>query len=53
MVSMLNGKLQSISLDEVAGHDTQIGSKSSNIKLVDLDSDLVKTARRVGICLGD
>ena len=53
MVTMLNGKLQSISLDEVAGHDTQIGSKSSNIKLVDLDNDLVKTARRVGICLGD
>lgn len=53
MVSLLNGKLQSISLDEVAGHDTVIGSKSSNIKLVDLDSDLVKTARRVGICLGD
>ncbi len=53
MVTMLNGKLQSISLDEVAGHDTKIGTKSSNIKLVDLDSDLVKTARRVGICLGD
>ncbi len=53
MVTMLNGKLQSISLDEVAGHNTQIGSKSSNIKLVDLDGDLVKTARRVGICLGD
>ena len=53
MVTMLNGKLQSISLDEVAGHDTQIGSKSSNLKLVDLDGDLIKTARRVGICLGD
>ena len=53
MVTMLNGKIQSISLDEVAGKDTQIGSKSSNLKLVDLDGDLVKTARRVGICLGD
>ena len=50
MVTMLNGKIQSISLDEVAGKDTQIGSKSSNLKLVDLDGDLVKTARRVGIC---
>lgn len=53
MVTMLNGKIQSISLDEVAGKDTQIGSKSSNLKLVDLNGDLVKTARRVGICLGD
>lgn len=53
MVTMLNGKIQSISLDEVAGKDTEIGSKSSNLKLVDLEGDLVKTARRVGICLGD
>ncbi len=53
MVTMLNGKIQSISLDEVAGKDTEIGTKSSNLKLVDLNGDLVKTARRVGICLGD
>ena len=53
MVTMLNGRIQSISLDEVAGRDTEIGSKSSNIKVVDLDGDLIKTARRVGICLGD
>lgn len=53
MVTMLNGKLQSISLNEVAGTDTQIGAKSSNLKLVDLNGDLVKTARRVGICFGD
>ena len=53
MVTMLNGKIQSISLDEVAGKDTEIGTKSSNIKQVDLNGDLVKTARRVGICLGD
>ncbi len=53
MVTMLNGKLQSISLNEVAGSDTVIGAKSSNLKLVDLNGDLVKTARRVGICFGD
>ena len=53
MVTMLNGRIQSISLDEVAGKDTEIGSKSSNLKLVNLDGDLIKTARRVGICLGD
>ena len=53
MVTMLNGKLQSISLNEVAGSDTVIGAKSSNLKLVDLNGDLVKTARRVGICFGE
>lgn len=53
MVTMLNGKLTHVSLDDVAGKDTKIGSKSSNLKLVDLDGDLVKTARRIGICLGD
>ena len=53
MVTMLNGKLQSISLNEVAGSDTQIGAKSSNLKLVDLNGDLVRTARRVGICFGE
>lgn len=53
MVTMLNGKLQSISLNEVAGTDTTIGAKSSNLKLVDLSGDLVQTARRIGICLGD
>lgn len=53
MVTMLNGKLQSISLNEVAGSNTQIGAKSSNLKLVDLNGDLVRTARRVGICFGD
>lgn len=53
MVTVLNGKLQSISLNEVAGTDTTIGAKSSNLKLVDLSGDLVQTARRIGICLGD
>ncbi len=53
MVTVLNGKLQSISLNEVAGTNTTIGAKSSNLKLVDLNGDLVQTARRIGICLGD
>lgn len=53
MITKLDGKIQSISLDEVAGKNTEIGTKSSNLKLVDLDGELVKTARRVGICLGD
>ena len=53
MVTMLNGKLTHVSLDDVAGRDTEVGSKSSNLKLVDKENDLIKTARRVGICLGD
>ena len=53
MVTLLNGKITHVSLDEVAGKDTKIGEKSSNIKRVDLEGDLVQTARRIGICLGD
>jgi len=53
MVTQLNGRITSISLDEVAGHDTTIGAKSSNLKLVDLDGGLIKTARRVGMSFGD
>ena len=53
MITLLNGKLTHVSLDDVAGKDTEIGSKSSNLKLVDLNGDLVNTARRIGICLGD
>lgn len=53
MVTMLNGKLQSISLNEVAGSDTKVGAKSSNLKLVDLSGDMIQTARRIGICFGD
>ena len=53
MVTMLNGKITYVPLDEVAGKDTVIGASSSNIKTVDLNSDMIQTARRVGICLGD
>lgn len=53
MITMLNGKITDVSLDDVAGPDTEIGSKSSNLKLLDLNGDIVKTARRIGICLGD
>lgn len=53
MVTMLNGKLTYVSLEKVAGEDTVVGASSSHIKQVDLEGDLVQTARRVGICLGD
>ena len=53
-----NGKLDSVSLEEVVGRNTKIGAVSgnteeSNLRKVGMDDDLVKTARNVGINLGD
>ena len=53
-----NGKLDSVSLEDVVGNNTKIGDVSgntaeSNLRKVTMDDDLVKTARDIGICLGD
>ena len=53
-----NGKLDSVSLEEVVGKNTKIGAVSgnteeSNLRKVGMDDDLIKTARNVGINLGD
>ena len=53
-----NGKLDSVSLEDVVGRNTKIGAVSgntaeSNLRKVTMDDDLVKTARSVGINLGD
>ena len=53
-----NGKLDSVSLEDVVGENKEIGAvsgntKESNIRKVKMDDDLVKTARSIGICLGD
>ncbi len=53
-----NGKLDSVSLEEVVGKNTRIGAVSgntaeSNLRKVTMDDDLVKTARDIGINLGD
>jgi len=50
--------LDSVSLEDVVGNNTKIGAVSgntaeSNIRKVTMDHDLVKTARDIGICLGD
>ena len=29
------------------------GTKDSNMKTIEMDDDLIKTARDIGICLGD
>ena len=53
-----NGKLDSVPLEEVVGNNTKIGAVSgnteeSNLRKVTMDDDLVKTARNIGINLGD
>ncbi len=53
-----DGKLDSVSLEDVVGENKEIGAvsgntKESNLRKVTMDHDLVKTARRIGICLGD
>lgn len=58
LVVIKNGKLDYISLEEVVGNNKEIGAvsgntKESNIKKVPLGHELVKTARSIGICLGD
>lgn len=58
LVVIKNGKLDYISLEEVVGNNKEIGAvsgntKESNIKKVTMDHELIKTARSIGICLGD
>ena len=53
-----NGKLDYVDLEDVVGKNKKIGAvaggtKESNVRLVTKDSELLKTARSIGICLGD
>ena len=53
-----NGKLDSVPLEDVVGNNKKIGAveggtKDSNMKTVTMDDDLIKTARAIGLCLGD
>lgn len=53
-----NGKLDYVSLEDVVGNNKKIGAveggtEDSNMKVVKMDDDLIKTARNIGICLGD
>ena len=53
-----NGKLDSVPLEDVVGNNTKIGAVSgntpeSNLRKVTMDDELVKTARYIGINLGD
>ena len=53
-----NGKLDYVSLEDVVGNNKKVGAveggtADSNMKVVTMDDDLIKTARDIGICLGD
>ena len=53
-----NGKLDYVPLEDVVGDNKAIGAvsgntKESNLRRVTMDDDLVKTARNIGISLGD
>ena len=53
-----DGKLDCVPLEDVVGNNKEIGAvqggtKESNVRRVTMDHDLVKTARNIGICLGD
>ena len=53
-----NGKLDCVPLEKVVGKNKVLGAveggtEQSNVRLVSMDDELVKTARDIGICLGD
>ncbi len=53
-----NGKLDCVPLEKVVGKNKALGAveggtENSNVRLVTMDDELVKTARDIGICLGD
>jgi len=53
-----NGKLDSVSLEDVVGENKKIGAVSgntaeSNIRKVSKEHDLYKTAKNIGICFGE
>ena len=53
-----NGKLDYVPLEDVIGNNKKIGAveggtEESNMKIVTENDDLLKTARAIGICLGD
>lgn len=58
LVRMKDGKLGYVSLEEVVGNNKEIGAASggtaeTNIKKIEMDDELIKIARNIGLCLGD
>lgn len=58
LVTYKNGKMDYVSLEDVVGENKEIGAASgntakSNIRKITMDNSLIKTARNIGINLGD
>lgn len=58
LVTYKDGKMGYATLEDVVGQNKAIGAasgntKESNIKTIKMDDELIKTARNIGICLGD
>ena len=58
LVTLKNGKLDSVPLEDVIGNNKEIGAPSggtsaTSIKNIKMDDDLIKVARNLDICLGD
>ena len=58
LVTYKDGKFDSVPLEHVVGRNTVVGAASgntaeTNIRKIQMDDRLIKTARNIGICLGD
>ena len=58
LVTLQNGKLGYVPLEDVVGNNKEIGAPSggtasTSIKTIKMDDDLIKVARSLDICLGD
>lgn len=58
LVTYKNGKMGYVSLEDVVGNNKVVGAasgntKESNIRKIQMDDDLIKIARNLGMCLGD
>lgn len=58
LVTLKNGRLDYVSLEDVVGNNKEIGARSggtatTNIKRISMDDDLIRVARNLGMCLGD
>ena len=58
LVTYKNGRIEHVSLEEVVGNNKVVGAasgntKESNIRKVQMDDDLIRIARDLGMCLGD
>ena len=58
LVTYKDGKMGYVSLEDVVGNNKVVGAasgntKESNIRKIQMDDDLVRVARDLGMCLGD